>query len=622
MKSGRLARLVLAGAAWMAAGAGLAAELEAITVTASRTAALDSLGGSLVDARALERLSAPTALDALDRLAGVRAFAKGGAGGGSYLSVRGGEPNFTLVLLEGVRLNDPTNSAGGAFDFAQLDPALIARIDVARGGLSAVHGADALSGVVNLRLRRPAGDGVAAFGRALGSTQAEAGATAGVTLGGERLGLLAAGSGYRSGRLTEGSSLERAQALVRADGVADGVSWELLGLYGATAREAFPEDGGGPRLSVGRELARRDTDLKLASGALRGDLGPALSAGVRISASRQVDDAQTPAIAPGVLMGVPAISARSRFDRLEAVADLGGETGGWRWAAGAAFLAETGEGSGFVDFGVLIPADFRLSRQLWSGFAEASGDVAAGLSLTGGVRLDAPDGADARATGRGALRWTPGPEGWALRLGVAQGFKQPSLYALAYPLIANPDLRPELGRSIEAGLDAPLPGGKARLTLFDARYRDLIDFDAESFTNVNRARVTSRGVEMEARLRPAAAWLVEGAVTWLDVTSEDGPPLRSRPAWTASALAEWIPAPKWALWGQVQHVGRFNDLSVPTGPVVADARTTLDLGARWQALRGVAVEAGIHNLTGADYEEAVGFPAAGRLLRVALRFGV
>ena len=86
-------------------------------------------------------------------------------------------------------------------------------------------------------------------------------------------------------------------------------------------------------------------------------------------------------------------------------------------------------------------------------------------------------------------------------------------------------------------------------------------------------------------------------------------------------LSQPYPAPRWALWGQAQYLGPFNDLSVPTGPVIAGARATLDLGLRWQATQGLAVEVGLHNLTDARFEDAVGFPAPGRLLRVALRVG-
>lgn len=596
------------------------AEPASITVTAARTVPLEVTGGAEVDSGTLDRLAAPTVLDALDRLAGVRAFQKGGVGGGSFLSVRGGEPNFTLVLLEGVRLNDPTNGAGGAFDFAQLDPALLDGAEVARGALSAMHGADALSGVVNLRLARPRAPGWTVNGRVLGSSAGEAGLAAGTLIGaGDAGGLLLAGSGWRSGALTDGSRLRRAQGLARGVGRAGSLRLEVLLLAAATARTGFPEDGGGPRLSPGSDLAHRDTSLTL--GAMGARLGDAerVEAGLRLAGSRQIDDSATPAIAPGpgAPAGVPAITARSRFARIELSADASGRLGdGLRWATGVSLLSESGKAQGSVDLGVQIPASFRLTRQRAGAFAELTANAGA-ITATVGGRVDAGDGDGTRTTGRGMLRASLG-KGWAMRAALAQGFKLPSLYALAYPLIANPDLRPERGRSAELGLEVPLPAGQARVTLFRSDYRDLIDFDPERFTNVNRARVRVQGVEAELSARPVSGLRVEAGATFSDTENRDGPPLRGRPRWTASALAEWSPRQRFALWSQARHVGRFQDFSVPTGAVKAHARTTLDIGSRLEARSGLTLEARLMNVTGADYEEAVGFPAPGRRLVVTL----
>jgi outer membrane cobalamin receptor len=130
---------------------------EEILVTASRTA---PDGVAEVDEASLNRWPNTTVLPALNRLPGVRAFNKGGQ---SYLSIEGGEPNYALVLLDGVRLNDPGNSQGGAFDFMQLPPAVLSRVAVSSGVLSATQGADALSGVVQMKLREAAPHEVAVF---------------------------------------------------------------------------------------------------------------------------------------------------------------------------------------------------------------------------------------------------------------------------------------------------------------------------------------------------------------------------------------------------------------------------------------------------------------------------
>jgi len=74
------------------------------------------------------------------------------AGPGSLSSIylRGADPNFTLVLINGVKVNDPTNSRGGSFDFSSLDVETIERIEIIRGPLSSAYGSAALSGVINI----------------------------------------------------------------------------------------------------------------------------------------------------------------------------------------------------------------------------------------------------------------------------------------------------------------------------------------------------------------------------------------------------------------------------------------------------------------------------------------
>ena len=58
--------------------------------------------------------------DLLRRVAGVHVDQVGGRGGTGSLYLRGADPNYTLVLVDGVRVNDPTNARGGSFDFSTL----------------------------------------------------------------------------------------------------------------------------------------------------------------------------------------------------------------------------------------------------------------------------------------------------------------------------------------------------------------------------------------------------------------------------------------------------------------------------------------------------------------------
>lgn len=581
---------------------GAAMAEDTILVTASRT---EDRGLSVIDRPAIDALQPVTALELLDRAAGVRAFSKGGAGGGSYLSVRGGEPNFTLVLLDGLKVNDPTNSQGGAFDFAQIDPAALDRIELARGARSSVHGADALAGVVNLRLRE-VGEGDR-FSSGQASVDSEGAYGVGGTLGSGWAGggLLLSANQYDSGDLTEGSDLERWQALGKVSQAIGAHSLSATVLHVETDRTIFPEDSGGPRFARVPDRERRDTSLTAMSVAFASG-GEALRPSAALNWSRQDTTTASPAIPPQV----PAIDADTRFERLEALLGLTGRlTSGLTFAVGSAYLKEDGRSTGTVDLGAPVPADFDVGRRMTSAYAEATyGNEA--ITASAGVRFDDPSSQRPEWTARAALRAGP------IFASFADGYKLPSLYALHYPLIANPALRPERSRSFEGGLETDLGEGRIRIAYFRTRFRDLIDFDPVTFSNVNRARVETQGLEAEANQKVAAGWTLRGALTYLDVDSET--PLRSRPAWQGSAAAEWQADGRLWLSGGARFNSDFVDSSVPTGTIAADGHVEIDLAARYALTQAATLQLTVRNLLSADYEDAVGFPAPGRVLRLTL----
>src|SRR3546814_11847810 len=111
------ARCRIGGLIFLLAAAPAGAQ-EAIIVTGSRTGP-DETSTAVVTAEDIERTQPVTALEPLDRVAGVRAFSKGGL---SYLSVRGGQPNFTLVLPDRIRVHDPTTNRCSAHGFRHIHP--------------------------------------------------------------------------------------------------------------------------------------------------------------------------------------------------------------------------------------------------------------------------------------------------------------------------------------------------------------------------------------------------------------------------------------------------------------------------------------------------------------------
>jgi outer membrane cobalamin receptor len=139
---------VLLAATLGAADTEMELELEQIVVTATRTATtiLDSPDHVTV-VSGEELNSALSAAEALERVAGVSFKDNGTTGSLQSLSIRGSTSAQVLVLVDGVRLSD---NRQGAPDLSRIPVDNIERIEIVRGGTSALYGADAVAGVVNI----------------------------------------------------------------------------------------------------------------------------------------------------------------------------------------------------------------------------------------------------------------------------------------------------------------------------------------------------------------------------------------------------------------------------------------------------------------------------------------
>ena len=108
---------------------------------------------TVIDRADIEARPSAGIVELLRQVPGLSIDQPGGAGSVSSVYLRGTDPNHTLVLIDGVRANDPTNTRGGSFDFSTLDPLTLERIEVVRGPLSSVYGSDAIGGVINVITR-------------------------------------------------------------------------------------------------------------------------------------------------------------------------------------------------------------------------------------------------------------------------------------------------------------------------------------------------------------------------------------------------------------------------------------------------------------------------------------
>jgi len=131
----------------------VAAIEDSVIVSATRTEARTGetpASAYVVSATDLMRSQRITVFDALRASPGVTVAQTGRRGGITSLFVRGGESDYTKVLIDGV----PANDAGGSYDFADLTTDNAARVELVRGAQSATYGSDAMAGVLQFFTHR------------------------------------------------------------------------------------------------------------------------------------------------------------------------------------------------------------------------------------------------------------------------------------------------------------------------------------------------------------------------------------------------------------------------------------------------------------------------------------
>jgi len=89
-----------------------------------------------------------TITDALNTLAGFSFVSNGGLGNSTSVFLRGMDTDRTLVLIDGIRYQDPSNTSGAAFSHLMISD--IERIEVVKGPQSGIWGSDASAGVINI----------------------------------------------------------------------------------------------------------------------------------------------------------------------------------------------------------------------------------------------------------------------------------------------------------------------------------------------------------------------------------------------------------------------------------------------------------------------------------------
>ncbi len=560
-----------------------------------------------------------TVVDLLRNVPGVTATQQGGKGGLTFISLRGGEPNFTVVMIDGVKVNDILNSRGGGYDFVGLDPLLIKSVDVYFGGLSSVYGSEALGGVVSITTLGEQYQTQIVTLEA-GSDDQHAGAFhIAAPIGESAVANLSAA--YRDGgNAVQGDSLERRQFNLKLNSLAGtAVDWKLNFFHAAGDSSSFPEDSGGDQLAIIRETEIREFEQTN----LGGSVGWAVNSWWRVDLSaaysKHDEELDNPGIFP--LASVPPLTSESEYrnSRFNVTNTLT-LTDKTSMGIGAEWSKEKGRFDSVIDFGMPVPANFDIERSIRAGFVELNHQLSDSLSVTGGMRRDDADGID-ETTYRFGSRYTFAATDTDLLLRYGEGFKLPSFFALGHPLVGNSELEPEYSKNASIGVEQTLLEDRLQFTAtyFYNRFTNLVDFDPVLFTNVNRSKVVAQGQEVKITYLPTAQLQTYLYVTHTDYSADGGVTLRRRPEWTGGVALLWHPTDNYYLNVQANYVDSFIDSSVRTGFIKMAGYSKIDSTLGWQLSDDIALKFMVNNLFNSGYEETVGFSNPGREFRLQLK---
>lgn len=558
---------------------------------------------SVVTRDEIERTQATTATDVLARLPGVSTVQSGGFGQPASVFVRGAENAQSLVLIDGVRINDP-GDVGGGFDFGTLPIGQFDRVEVVRGSSGVLWGSRAVGGVINLITARPTEEwtarGQAEYGwrdrRQASVSAAGLVGPVGLTLGGNWM----KGDGFsafneRRGA-TERDGFESKGANARASiELAPGLSADAGGFY--TKANYDYDNTGADALNVGM---KRDTlgyaNLRYAGldGRLNARVGYGLNDSRRIS-----DDA---VFGPYITNGrTERFEGQASFAPIEAASILvGGET----------------EKQKFDDnFG---SSD---STRIDSLFANLTVHPLAGLTVNGGVRYDDNSDFGDKTTFAANGAWVigTGADAPILRASYGEGFKAPSLYQL-YTNAGFRSLDPETSRSWDVGVEQPFAEGMGRFTLtyFDRRTRNLIDYDLASFNYYNVGRARAQGLELGMQVMNWQGFDLNLAYTYLDARNTiTGTRLARRPESNlyASLDKAWDVGLKLGADLRVGG-GRYDDTA---NAQYVDGNLVVGVRAAFAVTPMIEVYGRVENLFDEHYEEVRSYGTPGRSAYAGVR---
>ena len=591
----------------------------------------------MLDKADLDRAQDIGVTEQLLRTPGVSISRNGGYGTNTSLRIRGAETDQTVVVIDGVKLNDPSQPGGG-YNFGNLLVGDISRLEVLRGPQSVLWGSQAIGGVVNIVTAQPSRPLEASFDVEGGSRDTVS-ARAGI---GGKEGPLTFRLGVQTFTTDGVSVISPDFGGVERDGytnqsvtgraelqITPAISAEIRGYYLEARSDLDSTVADTLDYSTDHEfVGYGGVNVALFDGRLRNRFGYGYTSIKR--------DNYGPTRARDL-----SFDGLGRNDRVEYQGSLA-IAHGWDAVFGVDHEYQRMRTvSPSASLAVPIPAPSTGSASLTGVYGQLNATVVDGLTLSVGVREDDHSRYGSKTLFQGGGVWKL-PTGTLVRASYGEGFKAPTLYQL-YSVYGNLALEPEQATGWEAGVEQHLLGDRLTIggTYFQRRSRNLIVFAScpavsslplcvQPGTTTARfgyydnvARALAYGVEASGALKLGDRLQVDGNYTWSP--SEDRSSgaatyrfqLARRPRHTANGSVSYLFGYGITGGAAVRWSGETFDNAAHTIRLAPYA--LVDLRGELAVTKAVALFGRIENLLDKDYQTAYRYGTLGRSVYAGLR---
>ncbi|HUI45804.1 MAG TPA: TonB-dependent receptor [Nitrospirota bacterium] len=482
-------------------------KLNEVVVTATKTEQeLEDITQSVtvITADEIRKSDATTAAEIIERTTGVEVNDYGPIGSIVDISIRGSTYQQVLVLLDGIRLN---SAATGGFDMSVLPISIeqIDRIEIVRGPASALYGADALGGVVNIITKKPTG---------LESTITGAGGSHGYwTLGADNSGRI--GKFYYSLSVNE---------------VKDG-GYRINSDLDKTTTEA----------KLGYDFSK-DSSLEATVNYVEKAIGVPGSIAFPSPLAREWDRYFDTALTYKVKFSKELDMRVSVYDTRDKILYNDPDNPPYSSNISASNSVELqanllANSWNLLTLGVDAKGDHlestiagEHSASLTAGYIQDEISLGQPFILILGGRYDDHSVYGGEFDPKASARYLMASTGTTFRASVGRAFRAPTLEDLYWAFDGfeqgNPNLKPETSVEYEGGVEQSLGKGRVlKFTVFDRHVKDLIVWEPDPITfiysplNVGTARISGFEAEAKFTFFDALTWAVN--YTYLNPKDED-----------------------------------------------------------------------------------------------------